>query len=63
MTVAELNDQVELQGEIKFVYVLEGGYERIQVDYAQVKDCEIEYMYCDDGILYIECEDPNEVNL
>ncbi len=56
MTVADLFEQVDMQGEIKIVYVKEIGvnYERVAIERERAEDLEIEYMYCDDGVLYVE---------
>lgn len=56
MTVSDLFGQVYMQGEIKVVYFEENGCERIEIELERAEDLEIEYMYCDDGILYIEVE-------
>ncbi len=56
MTVEDLYGQVEIQGEVKIVYVEQDGYSRIEIDYECAQSLEIQYMYCDDGVLYIEVE-------
>lgn len=65
MTVAELFDSIEVQGEVKIVYVEPDGYDRIQVEYEDAMDCDIEYIYCEKCVIYIEvyAEDLTKVSL
>lgn len=60
MTVEDLFDQVDVQGEVRIVYVEEDGYERKQLEYQLAKDLDIQYMYVENDIMYIEVEEPEE---
>ena len=56
MTVADLFEQVDVQGEVKIVYVKEDVYDRIQIDRERAENLEIQFMYCENDIMYIEVE-------
>ena len=54
MTVSDLIEQVDVQGEVKIVYFDENSCNRLEIDRQRSQDLEIQYMYCRKNILYID---------
>lgn len=56
MTVEELFDQIELQGEIKIVYFDEKLGCRVPISREDAAFMTINFMYVENGVMYIEVE-------
>lgn len=56
MTLSELLEAVEIQGEYKVVYFDEEKTERVEVSPEAVADSTIQYIYPEKDYIYIEVE-------
>lgn len=56
MKVYELLNNVEIQSEIQFCYYDYFKEKRIEISRSRANDKEIEYMYNERGVIYIEVE-------
>ena len=61
MKLYEIFLNIEVQSECKIVYYDYKKEERIEVDTENYTDREIKYLYVDDGILYIEIDNDEEI--
>ena len=56
MKVYELINNIEIQSEIQFCYYDYFKEKRIEISRSRANDKEIEYMYNERGVIYIEVE-------
>ncbi len=54
MKVYELDQQVEVQGEVKYCYYDEQKERRVIISRKAAEDLEIAYLYVENGELFIE---------
>lgn len=55
MTLTDfLLNNIEVQGECKYYYYDEEHERRVEITYEQAKDREINYIYCENGVLCVE---------
>lgn len=56
ITLKELFDKIDVQGIFEVVYYDEERAERVEVEKEKYLDNEINFIYVENGVLYIEIE-------